>query len=210
MKWGNETFRQADKVSDEFSLSMTPFIKSNVVYDQFVSIADFSAIFLTDKARMIQLDYYFHRNFKTPEEQEIARQRLLIENDHYITFYIVGYQPNVIYPSGRSLFSGEYQIQGPLLGSPDANWKLSMLVDGVEYAPSDIRPIELPIEYQTFLGVHYSQFKSSYRVRFDCRDHQNKEILTLGHHYIVLKFNSVMYTTSIEWRDIVYRFNDSD
>lgn len=210
VEWGNVTFRQAETVSGNFSESMKPFIKSIVVYDQFASIAEFSALFLTDEARMIYADYFFHRNFKTQEEQDISRQRLLTENDYYITFYVIGYQPATIYASGRGLFSGEYQVQGPLLGSADANWKISLLVDGKEYGPCDIRSVQLPAEYQHFFGIHWSQFKSAYKVRFDFRDQNGHEILPAGHHHVSLKFSSVVYSAILEWRDVVYQLEARD
>lgn len=205
MQWGNDTFRQADRVSDHFSKSMDPFIKTGVVYAQFSSIAEFTALFLTDEARMIYADYFFHRNFKTPDEQIIARQRLITENDYYITFYVIGYQPATIYPTDRSLFFGEYQIQGPLLGTPDANWKITLLVDGKEYAPCDVRGVQLPVEYQYFFNRHWSQFKSAFKVRFDYRDADGNEIMPMGHHHVTLKFSSPIYDSKLEWRDMAYK-----
>lgn len=206
MQWGESVFRQADKVSDSYAATMRPFIRTAVIYDQFASVADFSAVLLTDEARMIYLDYFFHRTFKTQEEQDLARQRLLTENDFYITLYVVGYQPPVIYTSGRALFSGEYQAQGALLGGPDAVWKTSLLVDGKEYTASDIRLVELPVEYRHFFGINWSQFKSAYKVRFDRRDQHNQEILTFGHHHVSLRFSSTIYDVKLEWLDVVYRF----
>ena len=206
MQWGETVFRQADKVSDSYAATMRPFMRTAVIYDQFASVADFSALFLTDEARMIYLDYFFHRTFKTQEEQDVARQRLLTENDYYITFYVVGYQPPVIYTTGRSLFFGEYETQGVLLGGPEAVWKTSLIVDGKEYAPSDIRLVEMPVEYRHFFGIHWSQFKSSYKIRFDRRDENNKEILTSGRHHVTLKFSSTIYSVKLEWLDMTYRF----
>ncbi|MBV8661353.1 MAG: hypothetical protein JO129_04380 [Candidatus Dependentiae bacterium] len=210
VQWSATTFRQADKISDHFSKSMAPFIKSAVIYNEFASIAEFSALFLTDEARMIYADYFFHRNFKTPEEQEIARQRLLTENDYYITFYIIGYQPATIYPTDRSLFFGEYQVQGPLLGSADANWKVTLLVDGKQYAPCDVRSVQLPVEYQYFFDRHWSQFKMAYKVRFDYRDKEGNEIMPLGHHHVSLKFSSAIYDTNLEWTNMAYKLESRE
>ncbi|MBP6869789.1 hypothetical protein KBC04_02820 [Candidatus Babeliales bacterium] len=205
LEWSDNTFRQAEPVSKHFALSMEPFIQSLKIYDQLVTIADFSAMFLTDEARMIYADYFFHRNFKTPEEQELDRERLLKENDYYITFYVIGNQPATIFPSGRALFSGEYQVRGPLLGTADAHWKITMAVDGKEYGPCDVRSISLPAEYQHFFGIHWSQFKSAYKVRFDARDQNGDEILPIGNHRVQLKFNSVTYNAVLEWKTVSYQ-----
>jgi len=203
-KWSASTFRQANVVSPHFSQSMEPFMKTAVVYNEFASIAEFSALFLTDQARMIYADYFFNRNFKTPEEQDLARERLLTENNYYITFYVIGYQPATIYPTDRALFFGEYQVQGPLLGTPDAQWKISLLVDGKEYAPCDVRAAQLPVEFQYFFARRWSQFKTAYKVRFDVKNSQGHELLTPGEHHVVLKFNSVVYDAQLEWKDVIY------
>lgn len=205
IQWSASTFRQADVVSSHFSKTMDPFIKTAVIYNEFASIAEFSALFLTDDARMIYSDYFFNRNFKTQDEQDLARQRLLTENDYYVTFYVIGYQPAVIYPTERALFFGEYQVQGPLLGSADAKWKATLLVDGKEYAPCDVRTTQLPVEYQYFFGRHWSQFKTAYKIRFDYRDQSGQEILPRGHHHVSLKFSSVLYNAKLEWFDVVYK-----
>ena len=206
IQWSDATFRQAEKISDNFSKSMDSFMQSTVVYNEFASIAEFSALFLTDESRMIYADYFFHRNFKTPEEKSVARQRLLTENDYYITFYVIGDQPSVIYPTDRALFFGEYQVQGPLLGTADSNWKLSLIIDGNEYAPCDVRSVQLPAEYQYFFGRRWSQFKSAYKVRFDARDEDDREILPNGRHDVSLKFSSAVYSTKLEWPNISYSF----
>lgn len=204
IQWSNATFRQADKISEDYSKTMDSFIQSTVVYNEFASIAEFSALLLTDESRMIYSDYFFHRNFKTPEEKSVARQRLLTENDYYITFYVIGYQPSVIYPTDRALFFGEYQVQGPLLGTSDANWKMTLLVDDKEYAPCDVRSVQLPSEYQYFFGRRWSQFKSAYKVRFDSRDLDDHEVVSTGRHDISLKFNSAVYSTKLDWKNISY------
>ncbi len=208
IQWSASTFRQADVVSSHFSKSMDPFIKSVVVYNEFASIAEFSALFLTDQARMIYADYFFNRNFKTEAEQALDRTRLLIENNYYITFYVIGYQPATIYPTERALFFGQYQVQGPLLGSADAKWKITLVVDGKEYVPCDIRSTELPVEYQYFFGRSWSQFKTAFKVRFDARDVSGKEILPHGNHHVKLKFSSVIYDANLEWYDVAYKMEE--
>jgi hypothetical protein len=208
MQWSATTFRQAQVVSSHFSQSMEPYIKSGVIYSEFASIAEFSALFLTDQARMIYADYFFNRNFKPQDEQDLARDRLLTENDYYITFYVIGYQPATIYPTERAMFFGEYQVQGPLLGSADAKWKITMIVDGKEYAPCDIRSAALPVEYQYFFGRRWSQFKTAYKVRFDCRDDFGQEILPAGPHHVVLNFRSVIYDAKLEWLDMPYKLEN--
>lgn len=202
--WGEKTFNQAGKLQDDFSVSMKPYIKSAVVYDQLSLVAEFSALFLTDRARMIYLDYFCHRNLKSDQEKAVLKQRLLTENDYYITFYVVGYHPTTVYPSGRAMFSGEYHMQGPLMGNSEGVWKPTLLVGGKEYAAEDVRSVDLPLEYRYFFGEDYSQFKKAYRIRFDARDMHNKEILMKGKKNVALKFSSVNYETRLRWKGVAY------
>ena len=203
--WGVNNFNQAEKLTEDFSVPMNPYIKTSIIYDQFATVAEFTALFLTDHARVIYLDYFFHRNFRTEDEKEITKHRLMQENEYFITFYVVGNQPSTLYPSGRSMFSGEYHPQGPFLGGNDAVWKPTMIVDGQEYAADDVKSVELPIEYQYFFGVNYSQFKSVYRIRFDARNQEDKNILSKAQRNVVLKFSSVNYETRLSWPEMSYR-----
>lgn len=204
VEWGKENFQQAERYDKTMTKHMKPFLRSAIVYEQLATMADFDAIFLTDAARMVYVDYYTQRHLISKEKDSVMRQRLLNENKYYISFYIVGSQAEYLYPNDRSLFTGEHYKQQALLGEKDAEWQVRLRVKDQEYAPDSIRVVELPIEYQHFFGSRYSQFKSVYLVKFDALDSYDHEILSGGRHAVSLHFVSARYKAKLEWKDVIY------
>lgn len=204
VEWGKENFKQTERYNDGIVKHMVPYIRSAIVYNQLETIADFTAMFLTDSARMLYVDYYINKHTITKEKEAIIRQRLLNENKYYVSFYVVCSQSEHSYPDNMSLFTGRYYKNATMLGEKDSEWEVSLHVDGKDFVPDSIRVVELPIEYQHFLGAHYSQFKSIYLVKFDALDDQDHEILTSGSHAITLKFSSARYKTELHWDDVTY------
>lgn len=204
VEWGKENFKQTDRYNEGIVKHMNPYIRSIIVYDQLSTIADFTALFLTDAARMLYVDYYINKHATNKEKESLMRQRLLNENKYYISFYVAGSQSEKLYPSNHSLFTGRYYKNQSLLGDKDSEWQITLLVNNKLYAADLIRAVELPIEYQHFLGSHYSQFKSIYLVRFDALDESDHAILTAGRHAVVLRFASARYQTELVWKDVVY------
>lgn len=202
--WGKENFQQTDRYDKEFTRHMKPYLRSTVVYDQFATVADFDALLLTDAARMVYVDYYKQRHLLSSEKEAVMRQRVLNENKYYISFYVLGSQPENVYPNDRSLFSGEYYKQQSLLGDKDAEWQVRLKVKDKEYAPDSVRVVELPVEYQHFFGAQYSQFKSVYLVKFDALNADKHEILASGSHKLELHFMSARYKTSLSWNQVTY------
>lgn len=204
VEWGKENFKQAERYEKSIIKKIEPYLKSTIVYQQLSTIASFDALFLTDQARMLYVDYYVKRHLVSDEKESIMRQRLLNENKYYISFYVVGSQTENLYVSSHALFTGEYHKQGPLMGEKEAEWQIAMRVDGQEYVPDSVRVVELPLEYQHFYGSKYSQFKTAYLVKFDAVDEYDREILSSATQDISLIFTSPRYETKLEWKNVSY------
>lgn len=204
VEWGKENFKQTDRYNEGIVKHMQPYIRSMIVYDQVTTVADFTALFLTDAARMLYVDYYIQKHTTSKEKESLMRQRLLNENKYYISFYVVGSQSEKTYPSNHSLFTGRYHKNQSLLGEKDSEWQVTLSVNDKVYVADAIRTVELPIEFQHFLGSHYSQFKSIYLVRFDSLDESDHEILKSGYHAVSLQFTSACYKAELVWKNVVY------
>lgn len=202
--WGKKNFEQAHRYETGITQKMAPYLRSTTVYQQLSTIATFDALFLTDAARMLYVDYYARRHLVTEEKESLMRQRLLNENKYYISFYVIGAQTQNLYVSSHALFTGEYHKQQALLGEKDAEWQVYLQVDGKKYMPDSIKAVELPLEYQHFFGARYSQFQSVYLIKFDANDEYDKSILSDGVHDVSLEFVSCRYDTSMKWDDIFY------
>ena len=202
--WGKKNFKQAHRYETNLTVKMDPFFRSTIVYQQLSTIANFDALFLTDKAQMLFVDYYKSRHLVSDEKESIMRQRLLNENKYYISFYVVGSQAENLYVSSHALFTGEYHKQQALLGEKEAEWQVYMKVNGKKFPPASIRSVEMPIEYQHFFGSRYSQFKSVYLVKFDAVDEHDKPILSDCCSDVALFFTSPRYQAELHWKDIAY------
>lgn len=202
--WGKDNFKQAERYDKEVTKEVSSYIKSTIVYDQLATIANFDALFLTDRVRMLYVDYYTNRHVLSHERESIMRHRLLNENKYYISFYVLGSQDENMYESSYALFAGEYKKRPSLLGEKDSEWQISMQVGDKLYAPDVVRVVELPIEYQHLFGSRCNQFQSAYLVRFDFVDQQDQEIFSKGEYDVSLYFTSARYKTKLEWHNISY------
>jgi len=203
--WAEHNFKQADQHSQKIVDAVKPYIQTTIAYNQFATVANFDVLFLTDKVRMLYVDYYKAYHGLTKEEESLMVQRVLNENKYFISFYVVGAQAPNHYESNKSLFTGEYQKQTALLGDKESTWHLRLKIGFKEYLPDSIRVVDLPVEYQHFFGTSYSQFKSVYLVRFDARDMMGNVLLKSNERYLLsLDFYSSLFKTNVEWKQCLY------
>ncbi len=206
VNWSKDHLQQPDEQKRNFSVVAAHYLRHKKVYEQFTSLADFAALFLSDTVRLAYLDFYVYRNFKSEEDKQAARTRFLAENDYYITFYVSAWQRPTEYMNERTLFTGERRVLGEILGNAEAEWQVSMRVDGVEYEPEVIDQVEIPLEYRVFFGSWISQFKKTYMLKFAAHDKNNKVILDRNLHDVELVFRRLHQEVRLSWIDTHYKF----
>lgn len=206
--WGRKHLEQPEEQQKNCKQLSAQFLRHKKVYEQFTSLADFTALLLSDSVRLAYLDYYAYRNFKDDQEIQAARARFLAENNHFISFYLSAWQRPTEYMSEYTLFTGERHTLGAIIGTPDAEWQLNMIVDGKEYEPESIMPIEIPLEYRVFFGAHLSQFKTKYLVRFAAKDIQNNPLLDQNLHDVELIFRRLHQQIRLSWIDVQYKLSE--
>ncbi len=203
--WGQQNFKQATKHSQDLVQLVQPYFRSTIAYNQFATVAEFNVLFLTDKVRTLYVDYHKRYHGLTPEQESLMLQRVLNENKYFISFYVVGSQPDNFYESNKSLFTGEYQKLTSLLGDKEATWNVRLKIGNKEYLPDSVKVAELPVEYRHFFGDRFSQFKSVYIVRFDAKDAQGRPLFPLRElHTFSLRFLSSFCHTEVEWKQCLY------
>ena len=203
--WGKQNFQQAAKHSQDLVEQVQPFFKTTIAYNQFATVAEFNVLFLTDQVRLLYVDYHKRYHGLTPEQESLMIQRVLNENKYFVSFYVVGSQPDNFYESNKSLFTGEYQKLGALLGDKDATWHMRLKIGNKQYLPESVKVAELPVEYRHFFGDRYSQFKSVYLVRFDARDAFGYPLFSSRTlHTFSLQFLSSFCKTEVEWQRCLY------
>lgn len=205
VNWSKDHLQQPDEQKRNFSAVSAQYSRHKKVYEQFTSLADFTALFLSDTVRLAYLDFYVYRNFKSDEDKQSARIRFLAENDYYISFYLSAWQRPTEYMNERTLFTGERHTLGEILGGPDAEWQVNMRVDGIEYEPEIVEQVEIPLEYRVFFGSWISQFKKTYMLKFLAHDKNNKVILDRNLHDVELVFRRLHQEVRLSWIDTHYK-----
>ena len=205
VNWSKDHLQQPDEQKRNFSAVSAKYLRHKKVYEQFTSLADFTALFLADTVRLAYLDFYAYRNFKNDEDKQAARARFLAENDYYISFYLSAWQRPTEYMNERTLFTGERRVLGEMLGTAESEWQVSMRVDGIEYEPEVIEQVEVPIEYRVFFSSWISQFKKTYMLKFPARDKNNMVILDGSLHDVELVFRRLHQEVRLSWLDTHYK-----
>lgn len=203
--WGKENFKQASRHGQQFVKSAQPFIKNLKVYNQFTVVATFDVMLLSDPMRMLYVDYFKKDHAMSRDQEAMLRQRQLNENRYFISMYVVGTQKEHAYLTNKSLFTGEYQKATDMLKGTDAMWNVSMVVGGRQYAPESIRIVELPVEYRQCFGSDFSQFSTSYLVRFAAVDGQGNYIFSPNRQSsVVVRFSSPLYQADATWKPLQF------
>ena len=205
VNWSKDHLQQPDEQKRNYSVVTAQYLRHKKVYEQFSSLADFTALFLSDAVRLAYLDFYAYRNFKNDEDKQAARTRFLAENDYYITFYVSAWQKSTEYMNERTLFTGERRLLGDILGASEAEWQVNIRVDGIEYEPETVEQVEIPLEYRVFFGSWLSQFKKTYMLKFPAHDKNNKVILDKDLHDVELVFRRLHQEVRLSWIDTHYR-----
>lgn len=180
--WGKRTFIQAPSLDASVNAAQQ-YIRSVTSYDQLSTRARFDVLWLSDDVRINYADLYALKFGKTEEQRKIFLRRQLEENNHFISFYVL------------SLY--EYP-----LGDIHSEWTLFLTIDDKQYAPIEIKSIELAPEYIYIFGKKYNRFKVPYSVKFDAKDIDDKFLITPETKNITLHCRSLKADVTFVW-DIV-------
>lgn len=139
-------------------------VRSAKIYNQWETLAQFDAIWLSEQTRDSYVDLYCVRRGKGAEARESMRAREREENKETISFYVLA--------DVRDQFH-------PALTDNDAAWTMYLNIKGKKVRPTSIIEVELDTEIQTLFGHRFvsPKFKTPYLVRFPARDAE-------GHPYL--------------------------
>ena len=117
---------------------------------------------------------------KTAEQKKTLLRRQLEENNHFISFYVLSL----------------YEVP---LGDPMSKWTLFLQINDKNYAPIEIKTIELLPEYICFFGNKFNRFKVAYSVKFDAKDIEDMPLLTEETINMKLYFRSTIHEVVLIW-----------
>ena len=177
--WGKDTFPQGEQLDVDLTPAQS-YIQSVTVYDQFTTRAKFDALWLSDEVRTIYSDLYSSKYGKTEEQRKSFLRRQLEENKHFISFYILSL----------------YEMP---LGDQNSQWSVFLRIDEKNYAPMEIKSIDLSTEYVLIFGKRFNRFKVAYQCKFDAKDIDDQLLISTQTSNIALYFRSVKKETTLVW-----------
>lgn len=177
--WGERTFIQAPSMKTTIEQAQN-YIRSVAMYDQLTTKARFEALWLSDDVRNNYVDLYALKFGKTEEQKKICLRRQLEENNHFITFY----------------FLSTYDHP---LADQSSEWTLFLEIDGKNYAPIEVKALELLPEYIYIFGKKYNRFKVPYSIKFDAKDINDQSLITPETQRITLYCRSLQSEATFVW-----------
>jgi hypothetical protein len=181
-KLSKREFPQGTDLDTHYEITQN-FIRSQRVFEQFTTLAQFDAIWLSDQTRIAYVDMYCMKRGKSSEAKESMLERQLEENRHWISFYVLA--------DVRDVFNGAMNDKTPV-------WTPYLELDGQKFEPVTIKEIELEPEYINLFGSKLNSFKTAYLVSFSALDQSGKFYLN-GCKVVKLVFSSVDKACSMEW-----------
>lgn len=177
--WGKDTFPQGEQLDVDLTPAQS-YIQSVTVYDQFTTRAKFDALWLSDEVRTIYSDLYSSKYGRTEEQRKSFLRRQLEENKHFISFYILSL----------------YEMP---LGDQNSQWSVFLRIDEKNYAPMEIKSIDLSTEYVLIFGKRFNRFKVAYQCKFDAKNIDDQLLISTQTSNIALYFRSVKKETILVW-----------
>lgn len=178
--WTERNFTQAPEIKTNIAQAQC-YIRSVATYDQLSTRARFEVLWLSDEVRAHYADLYALKFGKTQEQKKSFLRRQLEENNHFISFYV--------------LSTYEYP-----LGDAHSEWTFFLNIDGKNYAPIELKTVELSPEYRYIFGKKkYNRFKVPYSLKFDAKNIDDQFLITPETTNITLYGRSLKSEVSFVW-----------
>jgi len=177
--WVQDSFQQIPSLDTQCGIS-EKYNKTITLYDQFTTIAKFDVLWLSDEVRALYVDLFALKFGKTVEQKKTLLRRQLEENNHFISFYVLSL----------------YEVP---LGDSTSKWALFLHINGKNYAPIEIKTVELSPEYMCLFGKKFNRFKVAYVVKFDAKDIEDMPLVTQDTDKMELYFRSTSNEAVFVW-----------
>jgi hypothetical protein len=177
--WSTKTFNQAPSLHASIAAAQK-YIRSVTSYDQLTTRARFDLLWLSDEVRTNYANLYALKFGKTEEQKKTFLRRQLEENNHFISFYVLS-------------------LHDHPLGDTNSEWTLFLRIDDKNYAPIEIKTVELSPEYTHIFGKKCNRFKVPYSVKFDAKDINDQLLITPETKKITLYCRSLETEVTFDW-----------
>lgn len=165
--WVEDVFNEGQPTADYKYITQC-YVRSIRVYDQFATLGLFDVLWLSDEVRTAYAKIYACKIGLSEDRYQIFVRRQLEENNHYLSFYVLGSIPSC---EGKD---------HSILGTKDSVWSIVLFIDGKRYTPREIKTVDLTPEYMRFFGKTFTHFKTPYIVTFDAKDAFGQSLIEPG------------------------------
>lgn len=177
--WGKELAPQGDPFKQNLA-SAREYIRSATAYDQLSTVATFDALWLSDEVRSAYVRLFVDRRGKGEEQYATIVRRQLEENNFVIAFYVLC----------------PFEVS---LGDAEADWMVFLRVNNAQYAPTEVKIIDLAPEYRAIFDKRVNRFKQAYIVKFDTRDASDAALIGASTKTLSLVFRSMRKDLTLIW-----------
>lgn len=181
--WGESVFYQGCSL-DTYQEVACDYLRTLHIYDQFTTLGHFDVLWVSNEVRTIYSKLYAKRHCYEAEKYKVFLRRQLEENNHYITFYVLGNTPH---------------SRGTLLSDEETAWSVCLAINSTTILPCEVKTVELRPEYKHLFGKAYRQFKTPYSITFEAHDIEGRSLVPAGGQSMKLYFNTIGKTACVEW-----------
>ena len=85
------------------------------------------------------------------------------------------------------------------LGESMSEWGVFLTINDKNYAPIELKSVELSPEYMCLFGKKFTRFKVAYSVKFDAKDIEEMPLITENTKEMKLYFRSTTHEVVFVW-----------
>lgn len=177
--WGKTQVEQGTELETNLKTAQNN-IRSSRTYDQFTLIGAFDSLWLNDDVRDVYAELYKIKHGRTEQEKKVFLRRQLEENNHFISFYLLG--------------ATDIEI-----GEKDSDWTILLQIGDYNFVPTEFKTVELAPEYKAIFGKHFTRFKTAYILQFNAKDIDDNSLITPETKEVSLLFRTVKKQVLHTW-----------
>ena len=151
----NHYFNQGESLPNNYQ-KVHNYLFNVRLYDQFKTLGIFDILWLSDDIRRAYASTYCAKHNLNKNDCEYLSQEQLSLNENHISFYIL---------ASKDMHK-KIKIFAQNGTAENAAWALSLLFDNQEYFPTEIKTVDLPLEYILFFKDRYNRYQKYFLVSF--------------------------------------------
>ncbi|RTL06573.1 hypothetical protein EKK58_04530 [Candidatus Dependentiae bacterium] len=179
INWSKKNLYQGIDLHQNYHVPQS-FIRSIKVYDEFATLLNVHALWLSEEVRNAYVSVFVDA---TGKKEEQKNQLLRLQKDelkHFITFYVVAPQDTI-------------------LNIEQSPWHIFLSIDTLTFDPIEIKIVELNKIYKSFFGKLYNRFKTVYQVKFEAQDLYGNPLIIPTTQAIELHFKNLNKEVLLRW-----------